>query len=271
MYNAHHLSETHMREHCSIDAGTYVDCLFHHCCFPNVRDVNFCGCIFQECNFSELDNADFTNCTFSTLRVQNVVRASFKYCRFESFTMVKGEINHAHVQKCTFVNSAFLTHSKIDTLIFFDNIFDRKMELSVRENEYVNPDAIYRVNNTIDFDFLPSNGFSAYKVAEYRDELTEEIKTAILTVYVPADVQCVCATGYKARAEKVVIVKAEDLDGNDLSPTHAFFSPFYGIQYKIGATVCADAFDPNPLVGCANGIHFFVSKKDALDYALEVG
>lgn len=36
--------------------------------------------------------------------------------------------------------------------------------------------------------------------------------------------------------------------------------------YKVGEVVYPDSFDENRWCECSNGIHFFVDKKDAIDY-----
>ena len=37
-------------------------------------------------------------------------------------------------------------------------------------------------------------------------------------------------------------------------------------KYEVGQIVQADKFDPNPAVECTNGIHFFITKKEAEEY-----
>jgi hypothetical protein len=60
--------------------------------------------------------------------------------------------------------------------------------------------------------------------------------------------------GRKCRAEFAVV-----LEGNGQSQHN-------GMEYKVGETVKPDTYDPNPLVECSNGIHFFISKQEAIDY-----
>jgi len=38
------------------------------------------------------------------------------------------------------------------------------------------------------------------------------------------------------------------------------------ITYKIGELVYPDKYDPDPLVECSNGIHFFLTKQEAKDW-----
>lgn len=37
-------------------------------------------------------------------------------------------------------------------------------------------------------------------------------------------------------------------------------------HYKAGETVKPDSFDPNPLVECSYGIHFFITRSEAEAY-----
>jgi hypothetical protein len=60
--------------------------------------------------------------------------------------------------------------------------------------------------------------------------------------------------GRKCRAEFAVVVEG---DGK---------AQYDGMQYTTGKTVRPDSYDPNPLVECSHGIHFFISKQEAMDY-----
>jgi hypothetical protein len=37
-------------------------------------------------------------------------------------------------------------------------------------------------------------------------------------------------------------------------------------QYTPGKIVRADSFDPDPRIECSNGIHFFITEKEAREY-----
>jgi len=60
--------------------------------------------------------------------------------------------------------------------------------------------------------------------------------------------------GRKCRAEYAIV-----LEGNGIAIHN-------GMEYKQGETVKPDKFDPNPLVECSHGIHFFITKQEAQDY-----
>ena len=62
--------------------------------------------------------------------------------------------------------------------------------------------------------------------------------------------------GRKCRAEFAEVIEGEGSSNNDPS--------FY---YAPGNTVTPDSFDPNPLVECSHGIHFFITRAEAEAYA----
>jgi hypothetical protein len=57
--------------------------------------------------------------------------------------------------------------------------------------------------------------------------------------------------GRKCRAEFAIVLEGE---GEGLHNGHV---------YKVGEKVVPDKFDPNPLVECSHGIHFYITKMEA--------
>ena len=62
--------------------------------------------------------------------------------------------------------------------------------------------------------------------------------------------------GRKCRAEFVDVLNGEGK------------ADFDGTEYRIGKRIVPDSFDPNPLIECSHGIHFFITKQEAEDYIL---
>jgi hypothetical protein len=87
---------------------------------------------------------------------------------------------------------------------------------------------------------------------------------------IPADAQRVGGvTGRKCRASRarVLDILSQDnvsVEGADVVCVSSYDMSF---RYERGATVePRSPFDPNPLVECASGIHFFLSYEEARDY-----
>ena len=63
--------------------------------------------------------------------------------------------------------------------------------------------------------------------------------------------------GRKCRAEFVEVLEAPD----DAWDCHS-----HKIQYIAGQIIRPDSYDPNPVVECTNGIHFFLTREEAENY-----
>ena len=78
----------------------------------------------------------------------------------------------------------------------------------------------------------------------------------ISTLKIPANAKRVGGlTGRKCRAEYAVVLDGEGISAHDSKTV-----------YKVSEVVKPDSFDPNPLIECAPGIHFFISREEAENY-----
>jgi hypothetical protein len=77
----------------------------------------------------------------------------------------------------------------------------------------------------------------------------------ICKLKIPADAARVGGlVGRKCRAEFAIVLSGEGSSQHN------------GMVYQSGKTVKPDKFDPNPLVDCSHGIHFFITEQEAKDY-----
>jgi len=114
-------------------------------------------------------------------------------------------------------------------------------------------------------DIVPQEGpFYGYKKVS---------NNIVLTLYIPRSAQRLNAySSRKCRASKVKVVKAEDANGKEiLSNKDIFTSAFASItasrlEYNVGKWVKPDKFDPDKRVECTSGIHFFITKQEAIEY-----
>ena len=71
-------------------------------------------------------------------------------------------------------------------------------------------------------------------------------------------------SGRKCRASYVKTLQVWDSKGNEIKECRGSHDP--NMVYKVGRLTRPDKYDPNPLVDCSNGIHFFISKQEAIDW-----
>ncbi len=76
----------------------------------------------------------------------------------------------------------------------------------------------------------------------------------ICKLSIPSEAQRIGGlVGRKCRAEFADVVEGAGYSHN-------------GMEYVPGQRVTPDSFDPNPLVECSNGIHFFITRAEAETY-----
>lgn len=89
----------------------------------------------------------------------------------------------------------------------------------------------------------------------------------IVKLLIPADAQRSNATGRKCRASTARVLDLQDKQGNSLPPdTTAYSGHDPDFTYKKGETVHVEDFDTNRWNECATGIHFFITRIEAVEY-----
>ena len=89
----------------------------------------------------------------------------------------------------------------------------------------------------------------------------------IVKLLIPADAQRSNATGRKCRASTARVLDLQDKQGNSLPPdTTAYSGHDTDFTYKKGETIHVENFDTNRWHECAPGIHFFITRIEAVEY-----
>ena len=104
----------------------------------------------------------------------------------------------------------------------------------------------------------PEKGsFIGYK--KCRDNLIVELE-------IPEDALRSSATTRKCRCSKAKVLSITNLDGSATDISTASSKYDHTFTYKIGDTVEVPNFDTNRWNECAPGIHFFVTRQEAVEY-----
>lgn len=92
-------------------------------------------------------------------------------------------------------------------------------------------------------------------------------KSVIVKLLIPSDAQRSNATGRKCRASTARVLDLQDKQGNSLPPdTTAYSGHDTDFTYKKGETIHVENFDTNRWKECAPGIHFFITRIEAVEY-----
>ena len=88
----------------------------------------------------------------------------------------------------------------------------------------------------------------------------------IVKLLIPEDARRSSAFGRKCRCDKAVVLGIEDIDGNPAECEYVTSSYDSSFIYHVGDIVSVDNFDTNRTHECAPGIHFFITRQEAVDY-----
>lgn len=88
----------------------------------------------------------------------------------------------------------------------------------------------------------------------------------IVELEIPSDALRSSATSRKCRCSKAKVVSVTDFDGTEANVDVVYSKYDSDFAYRIGEIVKADDFDTNRWNECAPGIHFFITRKEAVDY-----
>ena len=90
----------------------------------------------------------------------------------------------------------------------------------------------------------------------------------IVKLLIPEDAKRLSATGRKCRCNKAKVLEIQVLDGRraDISEVRSGYD--HDFVYTAGETVQVDNFDDDRWNECSTGIHFFITREEAVDYDL---
>lgn len=101
----------------------------------------------------------------------------------------------------------------------------------------------------------PEGSFTAYK---------KLANSCVAKLLIPEDAKRSNATTRKCRCDKALVVAIYDNNGNEVKYGVSNYNNTF--HYEVGQMVRVDNFDENRWNECSTGIHFFMSKQEAIDY-----
>ena len=94
----------------------------------------------------------------------------------------------------------------------------------------------------------------------------QEIDNLIVELEITEDALRSSATGRKCRCSKAKVLSITNIDGTESNTNYAVSLRDPAFVYTVGKTVEVSDFDINRWNECAPGIHFFISRQEAVDF-----
>ena len=94
-----------------------------------------------------------------------------------------------------------------------------------------------------------------------------DFREAIVKLLITEDAKRSSATTRKCRCDKAKVISITSLDGKEnFTTAYSYYDRIF--QYTVGQTVIIDDFDEDRWNECSTGIHFFITREEAIDYTI---
>ena len=88
----------------------------------------------------------------------------------------------------------------------------------------------------------------------------------IIELEIPSGAKRSSATSRKCRCEYAKVLSITNIDGTDSGLTSITNNNYDITLYKVGEMVYPNSFDEDRWNECSNGIHFFITRQEAVYY-----
>ena len=203
-------------------------------------------CEYVDFSCCELDQSDFsyTNICGSDFFNTQLHLADFSYAKIKSSSFYRA-----------FLTGTNFKHSKIDYL----TTFSESDGIVSQSTQYDTPPVSMA---------CPEEGsFIGYKIGVQVTEDDKNFKDyALIKLEIPEDAKRSSSTGKKCRCNKARVLDIIDISsGQHVKEAFSMYDKTF--NYYIDETVQVNYFDENRWEECSTGIHFFMSKDDAIKYS----
>lgn len=253
---------------------------FENITFSNIRDL-----LFEDDNFNQIYTPPdkcfnirypdykgpvilFKHCKFSLSgeRLCTISDFMFYLCEFLVYSIYNSKIEHCNFDTCRFSNVTIADSTVTNCIINY--CYSIKMNNVDLTGTRINNSniGVFKCKNIALQQIVPEKGsFIGWKqvyVCKSDDSVDCLIK-GIAKLYIPANAKRI-SSGRKCRCDKAKVLKIYNpyTDESFNTATSIYNDNF---EYKVGEYVYADDFDEE-CNECSNGIHFFLSEKEAMSY-----
>lgn len=214
----------------------------------NLCRVNLSGADLRGVNLS------YAILCSANLRYANLRGADLRYANLWSGKLQSADLSYASLSGAN-LNGADLRGADL-----------HRVNLSGADLHYASLSGANHVKLSIaKISILPDEG----DIIGWKKAWTDDMPATpvIVKLLIPADAQRSNATGRKCRASKARVLDLQDKQGNSLPPdTTAYSGHDTDFTYKKGETIHVEDFDTNRWNECAPGIHFFITRIEAVEY-----
>ncbi len=192
----------------------------------------------------------------------NLLGADLRYANLEDANLKDADLKGAYLDGAYLIN-AYLNNANLNNAYLIcanlagaDLINTNLASANLASATLVGADLVSANNIPYIPLVCPSDGeFTAWK----------KVDGKLVQLLIPADARRSSATTNRCRCDKAKVVAITDIDGR--FPVDSITCNTYvKTEYRVGEYVYPDSWDDNRWKECSHGIHFFINKRDAINY-----
>lgn len=221
----------------------------------------FIRCSFDKANLSSTDMrcSSFFKCSFvdADLSHSSMMSSDFGLCNFTGSNLSNTDMRCSSFFDCSFVDADLSRSSMMDS--------DFSCCSGIPEDSSIVPLACPEEGSFIGWKKV----YEFDRCCTSTSILDEDhFKAYIVKLLIPEDALRSSATGRKCRCSKAKVLDICSLDGKehpDMVRNYMVFTD--SVTYRTGEFVYPDKFDPYRWNECSNGIHFFITREEAVNFS----
>lgn len=204
-----------------------------------IKDLTFFNCSFPR----ELKDIEFIGCDFDFI--------DFSFCFLVNVTF-----NNCTFVNCNFFQSVFKSSSFSEPNGILSSNFLSAKFIDTDLGKYGTDGK----NSFLELQCPEEGSFIGYK------KIVDKNGKYICKLLIPEDAKRSSATSRKCRCSKAKVLEITNIKTGEKVGKVSHINPYTVIIYQTGEIVYPDKWDDNRFNECSHGIHFFITKKEALDY-----
>lgn len=228
----------------------------------NIKNRNLKRAGFYNCNMNKMriSHCDMSLTYFS---LSNMRRIFFENCNFLDMDFIESNLRNARFLECKLVNVNLISSNLSNA-----KIIDCELK-NIRVNSYTSFYSLQCPEEGSFIGFKKANIFVPDTLGDYTvtNMNIGSPHPVIIKLQITEDSLRSSATSRKCRCSKVKVLSISYLDGTECSEgTIAHSQTDFDFTYKVGDVLEVKDFNEDRWEECATGIHFFITREEAVNY-----
>lgn len=208
-------------------------------------DLSHVDLSYADLSYADLTRVDLssTNLTHADLSGASLTRANLTNADLTNARLARADLTHANLAMADLIKTdltgTYLTNANLAGAYLAD--------VDLSKADYA--------NTSLNSQCPEEGSFIAWK---------KMAGGGVAKLLIPEDAKRSSATSRKCRASKAVVLAIYSRNGKEISEDRSIYNPDF--TYWVGETVYPDSWDENRWNECSNGIHFFITRKEAERY-----